>query len=141
MTMSDSDKTLDLNPAFDPDGFRLIDINGDGRADWIYMHHTTTADIRINQCGDYSDGAGLKPHWRSFTNQIEGWPKDNKVTRDHVLFGRVFGSGRNDVISMEQLGEKFDYVFHFHRNTGQGGKELRGDGMRYCDMYGRGHDE
>jgi hypothetical protein len=51
MTMSDSIKTLELDPAFNPAGFRLVDINGDGRSDWIYMHNTTNADIRINQRG------------------------------------------------------------------------------------------
>jgi hypothetical protein len=49
--MSDSIKTLELDPAFNPAGFRLVDINGDGRSDWIYMHNTTNADIRINQRG------------------------------------------------------------------------------------------
>jgi hypothetical protein len=91
--------------------------------------------------GDHGDRTGLKPHWRSFTNQIEGWPNNDEVTRDHVLFGRVFGSGRNDIVRMEQLGDKFDYVFHFYRNTGKGAKKVRGNGMRYCDVYGRGHDE
>jgi hypothetical protein len=135
------DTTLDLQPAFDPAGFRFIDINGDGRADWIYMHNTTTTDIRINQRGDRSDGEGLKPHWRSFSNQIQGWPNDPGVTRDHLLFGRMFGSGRNDLVRMVEVGDNFDYVFHFHRNTGKGGKEVRGDGVQYCDMFGQGHDK
>jgi hypothetical protein len=141
MLLNESDTTLDLNPAFDSAGFHFIDINGDGRADWIYMHNTTSTDIRINQRGDHSDGEGLRPHWRSFSNQIKGWPNDLSVTREHLLFGRIFGSGRNDLVRMEQVGKNFSYDFHFYRNTGQGGKEVRGDGVRYCDMFGRGHDE
>jgi hypothetical protein len=139
--MSDGGRTLELDAAFNSAGFHLVNINGDGRTDWIYMHNTTNADIRINRRGDHGDGTGLKPHWRSFTNQIKDWSNDNEVTRGHVLFGRVFGSGRDDVIRMEQVGNKFDYVFHFYRNTGKGAKEVRGDGMRYCDVYGRGQDE
>jgi hypothetical protein len=134
-------RTLDLDLAFYPAEFRLIDINGDGRADRVYIHNTTTADIRINQHGDHSDGMDLKLHWRGFSNQIEGWPDEDKVTRDHVLFGKVFGSGRNDLVRMKQVGEDFDYVFHFYHNTGKGGKELQSDGVHYCDMFGRGYDE
>jgi hypothetical protein len=88
------------------------------------MHNTTNADIRINQRGDHGDGTDLKPHWRSFTNQIKDWSNDNEVTRGHVLFGRVSGSGRDDVVRMEQVGNKFDYVFHFYRNRGKGAKEV-----------------
>ena len=134
-------KTLELDPNFDPVGACFVDINGDGRADSIYIHNTTNADIRINQRGDRGDGAGLRPHWGTLSAQIEGWPNDKSVTRDHVLFGRVFGSGRSDVVRMEQVGKSFDYVFHFYRNTGRGGTQLRGDGVRYCDMFGRGYDE
>jgi hypothetical protein len=74
-------------------------------------------------------------------NGIEGWPKDRSVTPDNVPFGRVFGSGRNDVVRMEMIGKDFDYNFHYCRNTGRGGTQLRGDGVRLCDMFGRGHDE
>jgi hypothetical protein len=141
MLMDGGGRTLDINPALDSAGTRFLDVNGDGRADWIYIHDNATFEIRINQRGDRSDGKGLKPHWRNPSNQLENWPSNDKVTRDHILFGRIFGSGSHDIIRMEQVGNTFDYVFKFYRNTGHGGTQLRGDGVRYCDMYGRGYDE
>jgi lysophospholipase L1-like esterase len=141
MLMDGGGTTLDLpRDLFSPQT-RFVDINGDGRADWIYVHNDTHMDIRINQHGGFSDGKGLKPHWANAANAIEGWPKDHSVAQDHILFGRVFGSGRNDVIRMEKVGKDFDYAFHFYHNTGRGGTQIVGDGVRYCDMFGRGHDE
>jgi hypothetical protein len=89
MLMDGGGRTLDINPALDSAGTRFIDVNGDGRADWIYIHDNTTLEIRINQRGDRSDGKGLKPHWRNPSSQLENWPSNDKVTRDHILFGRI----------------------------------------------------
>lgn len=136
-----NDDTLDFVSSLDPAVMRFIDMNGDNRADWFYLENDTIANIRINQRGDRSDGQGLKPHWRNNSKQIKGWPKDARVSTDNILFGKVFGSARNDIIHLEQVGGEANYVFHFYRNTGAGGAHLRGDGVRYCDMYGRGYDE
>jgi hypothetical protein len=136
-----NDDTLDFVSSLDPAGMYFIDMNGDGRADWFYLENDTTADIRLNQRGARSDGQGLKPHWRVHSNQIEGWRNDHRVPKDKILFGKVFGNARNDIIHVENVGGEANYVFHFYRNTGAGGAHLREDGVRYCDMYGRGYDE
>lgn len=105
------------------------------------MHNNTHAGIRINQRGDRADGTGLKPHLSNSSIQVADWPENADVASDNILFGRVFGSARNDVVRMEQSLDKSDYVFHFHRNIGKGRMQLRGDGVRYCDMFGRGYDK
>lgn len=58
-----------------------------------------------------------------------------------LLFGKVYGSGRADLIRTERIGSNFDYRFNFHRNTGAGGTKVKGDGAHYCSMYGRGYDD
>jgi hypothetical protein len=105
------------------------------------MHNNSYADIRINQRGDRTDGPDLKPYWRNSSTKIADWPGNADVNKNTILFGRVFGSGRNDVVRLEQSADNFDYIFHFDRKTGKGGTQLRGDGVRYCDMFGRGYDE
>ncbi|KAH7399037.1 carbohydrate esterase family 3 protein [Phaeosphaeria sp. MPI-PUGE-AT-0046c] len=119
--------TLDFDSSLDPAGTYLVDINGDGRADWIHLQDDKLAGFRINQRGDRGDGPGLKPHWRSQPRQIQSWSNEEKITEDHILFGKV--------------DDEAGYVFHFYRNTGGGGAHLRGDGVRYCDMYERGYDD
>jgi hypothetical protein len=141
MLMNGGGTTLDVNPELDPARTHFIDLNGNGRADWIYIQSDTRMDISINQRGDRTDGKGLRPHWLNAMTSIEGWPQTSVIT-DEILFGWAFGSGHNDVVLMQQLGTgNFDYVFKFYRNTGGGGTELRGDSMRYCDMLGRGYDK
>jgi hypothetical protein len=141
MLMDGGGTTLDLPRDLDLSGTRFVDINGDDTTDWVYVHSDTHMDMRINQRSDRSNDKGLKPHWANATNGIKGWPKDHSVTPDNALFGRLFGSGRNDVIRMAKVGREFDYNFHFYRNTGRGGTQLHGDGVWYCDMSGRGHDD
>lgn len=112
MVTGDDQKIIDLDPCLGSLGTRFTDIIGDGRADALYMHSDVHTDIHINQRGDRSDGTGLKPYWRRFSSQIEGWPHDRTVTREHMLFGRIFGTGRSDVVHMEPVGEDHDYIFH-----------------------------
>lgn len=35
----------------------------------------------------------------------------------------------------------WSYKFEAWKNTGAGGTKLRGDGVHYCDMFGRGYDD
>lgn len=127
-------------------GVRLVDINGDFRADWVYVFPDGATKIWINQRGTAADGPGLKPAW------IEAAATHGPgagLTRDTVRFARIYGSGRADYVTLVEdiLDSGFEGVkYHRHnisvnRNEGIGGKNLRGDGVHYCDMYGRGHDD
>lgn len=97
---------MNFNSSIDPAGTHLVDINGDGRADWIYRNNNTLADIRINQRGDRSDGPGLVPHWRAHSQEFKSWPDDDRLTSELVLFGKVFGTGRNDIIRVEEMDDE-----------------------------------
>ncbi|KAL1597932.1 hypothetical protein SLS60_008420 [Paraconiothyrium brasiliense] len=122
-------------------GINLVDINGDGRADWVYFYPDTSNNIWINQRGTRDDGKGLRPHWVKAEKSIEGWPNDDSVNTTMLMFGNVYGSGRADLIRVEKTGDHFDYRFNIHRNTGEGGTKVMGDGARYCSMYGRAYDD
>ncbi|KAF2713128.1 carbohydrate esterase family 3 protein [Pleomassaria siparia CBS 279.74] len=138
----DMTSKLGLSDGVDIEGTRLVDMNGDGRADYFFVSPSTSMKVIINQRGSNDDGKGLKPHWATTARDPEGWASLGNVNRNMILTGRVFGSGRADIIRMEPTGQNgFDYFFHFHRNTGSGGTKLRGDGARYCDMYGKGYDD
>jgi hypothetical protein len=142
MLLGGGGATFDSNfIATDNAGVRLVDINGDGRADWIYIYADTSTEIYINQRGSLDDGKGLKPHWVKAEAKIAGWPDDSSVNRTHIMFGRIFGSGRADLVRVAQVGKNFDYEFEIHRNTGSGGTKVKGDGARYCDMFGQGYDD
>jgi hypothetical protein len=79
MLMEGISTKLDLPTSLDPAGnYRLTDMSGHGRAGWIYTHNDTRVDIRINECGNRSDGQGLKTHWADVINCIEGWPLNRR---------------------------------------------------------------
>ncbi|CAI6337080.1 unnamed protein product [Periconia digitata] len=123
------------------DGVRLIDINGDGRYDWVYVYPDGHTKIFINHRGLKVDGPGLKPKWVEAETPHRGFPGELDDSR-RILFGRIWGSGRNDLVrQLDVDGQDFSYEFWYHQNTGQGGTRLKGDGVYYCDMFGRGHDD
>jgi hypothetical protein len=53
----------------------------------------------------------------------------------------VYASGRADYIRLVDASDAHTYNVEFYMNTGTGGTMLKGDGVYYCDMYGRGHDD
>ncbi|KAI1295187.1 hypothetical protein F5Y03DRAFT_399325 [Xylaria venustula] len=124
------------------EGVHLVDINGDGRSDWVYVYNDGSTKIFTNQRGDKDDdGPGLRPHW---TRATKDHPAYNYVAAKHnVHFGRIWGSGRTDRIITLLYSRDSDssYVLLPFRNTGKGGTKLKGDGVYYCDMFGRGHDD
>lgn len=127
-------------------GVRLIDINGDFRADWVYVFPDGHTRIFINHRGTKADGAGLKPAWVEAKSAHLGFPGTD-IDQDHVKFGRLYGTGRADYIWVKETATNVDkevmyqYQFEVYRNDGAGGTKLRGDGARYCDMYGTGKDD
>ncbi|KAK3947731.1 carbohydrate esterase [Pseudoneurospora amorphoporcata] len=104
------------------DGVRLVDINGDHRSDWVYVYKDGSTKIFINQRGTFDeDGKGLRPHWVRATTEHPA--VEHVTTPKQVMFGRVEGT------------------FDEYPNHGSGGTKRKGDGVFYCDMFGRGHDD
>lgn len=142
--------TFDSKSMPDIEGVRLIDINGDFRADWVYVYPDGHSRIFVNQRGTIDDGPGLKPAWIEATAAHAGFPGFPNMSRDNSKFGRIFSSGRADYVRVVEtpIGgangsdtERYEYSFEMYQNTGSGGTELKGDGVHYCDMYGRNHDD
>ncbi|KAL1592781.1 hypothetical protein SLS60_011197 [Paraconiothyrium brasiliense] len=131
------------------EGVYLLDINGDFKADWVYLFEDGSTRIFINQRGSKDDGGKLKPFWIEATNGAHGFPDDPNMTRDHVKFGRITGGdpGHQDYIHVVETSAvangktTWSYTFDVFKNTGTGGTKVKGDGVRYCDMFGRGHDD
>ncbi|KAL1612344.1 hypothetical protein SLS60_000570 [Paraconiothyrium brasiliense] len=124
-------------------GVRFLDINGDGRADYVFVNDDGSTMIYINQRGDRNDGPGLKPHWVQALVSHKGFPDDETMSRNRILFGRVYGSGRQDYIQIieSKSGKEYSYKFSVWQNTGSGGTKLNGDGVRFCDLDGDGLDD
>ncbi|KAF1817154.1 hypothetical protein P152DRAFT_9677 [Eremomyces bilateralis CBS 781.70] len=135
------------------DGVRFVDINGDGRTDWVYIHKDGSSDIYVNQRGSYSeDGKGLAPHWAKASSTHAAF--GGLDTRDNIYFGRLQPRSsrgdnlpaRADRIVVQNLtataGKNDPKVqLFFQTNLGAGGTKLKGDGVFYCDMFGSGSDD
>ncbi len=74
---------------------KLIDLNGDFKADWLAMDETGLVDTFINNRG-YGDGIILDWQYAKTTHTGLG---SLGVTNAYstVKFGRMFGTGRRDV--------------------------------------------
>ncbi|KAL3471764.1 SGNH hydrolase-type esterase domain-containing protein [Aspergillus californicus] len=125
----------------DIDGVRLVDINGDHRADWLYVHDDGSVDTYINNRGH---DKSLKPDWQNAGRTHAGM--DKKGARDYIQFARLTDSGRADYIYAEpkRIGasvSRMDIELNWWRNDGSGGTRLKGDGVHYCDMDGDGLDD
>jgi hypothetical protein len=127
-------------------GVHLVDINGDFRADWVYLYPDGHTRIFINNRGTKEDGPGLKPRWTEARSAHPGF-SGSAIDQDHIMFGRIYGTGRADFVWIKETAKnvdkevKYTYRFEAYKNNGSGGTTLRGDGVRYCDMYGSGKDD
>lgn len=127
-------------------GVHLVDINGDHRSDWVYVYNNGSTKIFINQRGTYDeDGKGLRPHW--VRAHAEHAAVDYVTTTKQVYFGRVEASGRADRIITKEYkrgmvtgGPITAMSLNEFPNKGAGGTKRKGDGVFYCDMFGRGRD-
>ncbi|KAB5542692.1 hypothetical protein GE09DRAFT_1136165 [Coniochaeta sp. 2T2.1] len=112
----------------------LGDLNGDYRADYLYIGDNGNVDTYINQRGH---GKGIVPEWRSagITHAGQG---DKGIT-GNIKFGRIYGSTRLDYIYLKESGDH--YEVRVWENTGGGGRKRKADGNFYCDMTGSGSDD
>jgi hypothetical protein len=124
-------------------GTRFVDINGDGRSDWIWVGDAGETDIYTNMRGPGPDGGDMKgivPYWLRATAFHGGMGKAG--VRDNIFFARIFSKdaqGRRDYVWMEQTG--FAFSMHVWRNDGSGGTQRKSDWDRYCDVSGDGKDD
>ncbi|KAF2825075.1 hypothetical protein CC86DRAFT_241827, partial [Ophiobolus disseminans] len=122
-------------------GTRFIDINGDGRSDWIWVGDSGETDIYTNMRGPRS----VVPNWLHATASHGGMGKPG--VRDYVHFARIYPkdtTGRRDYVWVEAKdagAEQVDHYLHIWRNDGSGGTQHKSDWNRYCDVSGDGKDD
>ncbi|SPO00343.1 related to acetylxylan esterase [Cephalotrichum gorgonifer] len=128
-------------------GVRFVDINGDFRADWIWIDETGKTVIYINQRG--SDKS-MTPSWvQAASSHGGGFDLVDSGSRKFIQFGRVFGSGRADYAWIQKGDcddkapglKKCDWKINVWENKGGGGRFQKGDGAYWGDMRGRGVDD
>ncbi|KAI1741483.1 hypothetical protein F4680DRAFT_457982 [Xylaria scruposa] len=115
-------------------GVFLGDLNGDYKADYLYVGDNGNVDTWINQRGH---GKGIVPEWRSAGLTHPGQAESG--IRSNIKFGRIYGSGRLDYIYLKEEKDWFDLIAF--ENKGSGGTKRKGDGNFYCDMRGTGADD
>ncbi|KAK2765017.1 hypothetical protein FQN54_008716 [Arachnomyces sp. PD_36] len=130
----------------DLNGVRFVDINGDGRSDWLWLDDKGKTDTYINNRGcNQPDGSNwmLGVDWRDAGETHAGM--DEEGARDNIHFAKVYGvDGRYDYIyvtSSEGDNGDITYDFNVWRNDGSGGTMVRADGNRYADITGDGKDD
>ncbi|EPE08332.1 carbohydrate esterase family 3 protein [Ophiostoma piceae UAMH 11346] len=120
-------------------GILLGDINGDFKADFMYMEEDGMIFTMINQRGA---GKSLKPFWDDVGMTHPGM---GEKSRDRVKLGRIYGSGRLDYTYFKCTKTDDDGTCHYElrvwENKGSGGTTQKGDGVFFCDMNDTGNDD
>ncbi|RMZ77642.1 hypothetical protein DV738_g4290, partial [Chaetothyriales sp. CBS 135597] len=138
----------------DLNGVRLVDLNGDGRDDWIWVSNTGRTWTYTNNRG--CTKGTLAPLWRQGTNpeSNEGYTHGGmgrEVGRSAIHFAKVFRvpsafslGGRADYVWVEDVGPSnggndnglHKFNINVWQNKGSGATKLKADGDRYCNMLG-----
>jgi hypothetical protein len=72
--MADGPPTFEHQDVAEIEGVRLIDINGDSRADWVYVYQDGSTHIFVNQRRTHIDGSrGLRPAWVEAASNHQGF--------------------------------------------------------------------
>jgi hypothetical protein len=114
--------------------YRFGDINGDYRSDILLVGDNGNVETWTNQRGR---GSGIVPNWVSSGITHEGRPETG--IRQHIKFGKIYGSNRLDYIYIKEEDDYYDVLVW--ENKGSGGTKLKADGTFYCDMRGTGSDD
>ncbi|KAH9223897.1 hypothetical protein DL95DRAFT_452880 [Leptodontidium sp. 2 PMI_412] len=119
----------------DSRGFRLVDLNGDGRSDLWWISSQGTITTYTNQRGE---GKGLAPRWLATGVTHPGVGEDVGNTRFRIQFGRIYGSGRRDYVHIASTSDKTRnaYQVRIFQNLGSGG-----DGAYWGDTTGTEFDD
>ncbi|KAE8390395.1 hypothetical protein BDV23DRAFT_193793 [Aspergillus alliaceus] len=120
-------------------GVRLVDINGDFRADWLWLDDEGKVTTYINQRG--TGKGSLAPDWRRIGVTHAGMGV--KGARDRIKFGQVYPHGGADYVWIESLknADTYNHYTTVWKNIGKGGTTLKADGDFYCDWRGTGADD
>lgn len=103
-------------------GVRLFDLNGDGRADYIWLGEDGAAKAYIN---NRAGSNGLAPDWinaGSIATGVGG-------ARNEILFADLNGDGKKDYVWVDPKSGALDVWF----NTGTGGAYVVGDGTVFAE--------
>ncbi|KAK4897726.1 Glucan endo-1,3-alpha-glucosidase agn1 [Elasticomyces elasticus] len=112
-------------------GYKFVDMNGDGKAELVWVDDNGQVTTWINRRGF---AVGLGPQWVA-----KGVTHGGSGTPVNVTFGAFMGSGRADY-ALGSIRNGNVYVDRW-RNDDHGGTMVKGDGTRFCDMTGDGSDD
>ena len=108
---------------------RLVDINGDGRADYVILKEDGSALVYTNV-----PGSGIVPAWGS---SPVGLAYGVRASRDNVIFGDINGDGKADYLVVNpKTGGVDAYI-----NQGSGGTSQAGNGVQFADLNGDGKSD
>ncbi|KAF5507162.1 Multidomain esterase [Colletotrichum aenigma] len=139
-------------------GTRFEDLNGDGRADWLWVSDNgqTTTYTNSRSCHWGKEGDGLYSAWRIGTNKASGKSPTHtggmaNGIRNRIHFASVYGSpqdfgllSRKDYVWMEHKelsNGKHEFKVRVWKSKGYGATKPKADGNFYCDMTGNGRDD
>ncbi|KPM38628.1 hypothetical protein AK830_g7923 [Neonectria ditissima] len=124
-------------------GVRFVDINGDGRSDWVWIGTKGETTIYINKRGV---GTGMVPYWEKAAASHPGMGEDTGETRYNVQFGRIYGNGFRDYSWFKKseckpICKAEVLTWENRAMDGHGGRWQKGDGANWGDMTGSGFDD
>jgi hypothetical protein len=111
-------------------GVHLLDMNGDGRADYLYLDQDGKLKAYINYQGHNS---GFAPNWIPTAEIASGVG----TTRANITFGDLNGDGKADYICRDAKTGSLKVWF----NAGSGGRYTAGAGVLFADLDGDGLDD
>lgn len=108
---------------------RLVDINGDGRADYVIVKEDGSALVYTN-----IPGSGVVPAWGA--NAV-GLANGVGATANNILFADINGDGKADYLVVNPKTGGIDAYI----NQGSGGTSQAGNGVQFADLNGDGKSD